>query len=57
MAGSGACGEYDLLIVQADTNWYVVVLEQSDRADQPRRPGDGELAESCRYILNWPRVD
>ena len=50
-------GEYDFPIVQADTTWYVVVLDQSDKPISPRAPVTVTLSESCRYILNWQRVD
>jgi hypothetical protein len=50
-------GEYDFPIIQADTTWYVVVLDQSDQPISPEAPVTVSLVESCRYILNWQRVD
>jgi hypothetical protein len=50
-------GEYDFPIAQADTTWYVVVLDQSDQPISPAAPVTVNLTESCRYILNWQRVD
>ena len=50
-------GEYDFPIVQADTTWYVMVLDQSDQPISPAAPVTVTLTESCRYILNWQRVD
>ena len=50
-------GEYDFPITQADTTWYVVVLDQSDHPISPRAPVTVTLTESCRYTLNWQRVD
>ena len=50
-------GEYDFPIIQADTTWYVVVLDQSDQPISPAAPVAVSLVESCRYILNWQRVD
>jgi hypothetical protein len=50
-------GEYDLPIIQADTTWYVVVLDQADQPISPEAPVVFRLAESCRYILDWKRVD
>ena len=44
-------------ITQADTTWYVVVLDQSDQPISPAAPVTVTLVESCRYILNWQRVD
>ena len=50
-------GEYDFPITQADTTWYVVVLDESDQPISPAAPVTVILTESCRYILNWERVD
>lgn len=50
-------GEYDFPIIQADTTWYVVVLDQSDQPISLAAPVTVTLTESCRYILNWQRVD
>jgi hypothetical protein len=50
-------GEYDFPITQADTTWYVVVLDQNDQPISPEAPVTVNLLESCRYILDWRRVD
>jgi hypothetical protein len=50
-------GEYDFPIIQADTTWYVVVLSQADEPISPEVPVSFSLQESCRYILDWRRVD
>jgi hypothetical protein len=48
-------GEYDFLIIQADTTWYVVVLDRNDQPVSPEAPVTVNLLESCRYILDWRR--
>jgi hypothetical protein len=50
-------GEYDFPIIQADTTWYLVVLDQTDTPISPEVPVTIRLAESCRYILDWQRLD
>ena len=50
-------GEYDFLIIQADTTWYVVVVDQNDQPISPAAPVTVSLVESCRYVLNRQRVD
>jgi hypothetical protein len=50
-------GEYDFPIIQADTTWYVVVLNQADEPISPEVPVPFRLQESCRYILDWKRAD
>jgi hypothetical protein len=50
-------GEYDFPIIQADTTWYVVVLDQADQPISPEVPVEFRMAETCRYILDWRRVD
>jgi hypothetical protein len=50
-------GEYDFLITQADTTWYVVVLDQNDQPLSLPVPVTVRLTESCRYLLDWRRVD
>lgn len=57
VVASKAGGEYDFLITQADTTWYVVVLNQNDQPISPEAPVPVNLLESCRYILDWRRVD
>lgn len=50
-------GEYDFPIIQADTTWKVVVVDGNDQAISAEVPVTVSLVESCRYILNWQRVD
>jgi hypothetical protein len=50
-------GEYDFLILQADTTWTVVVVDQNDQPISPPAPVVVILAESCRYILDWRQAD
>jgi hypothetical protein len=50
-------GEYDFPITQANTTWYVVVLDQAEQPLSPEVPVPFDLAQSCRYILDWQRVD
>lgn len=50
-------GEYDFLITQADTTWYVAILDRNDQPLSPLAPVTVRLTESCRYILDWRRVD
>jgi hypothetical protein len=57
VVASKAGGEYDFAIIQAETIWYVVVLDQADQAISPEASVPFHLHETCRYILNWRRVD
>jgi hypothetical protein len=50
-------GEYDFLITQADTTWYLAILDQNDQPLSPPVPVTVRLVESCRYLLDWQRVD
>jgi hypothetical protein len=50
-------GEYDFAIIQADTTWYLSVVDQNDQPISPEAPVVVTLTESCRYILDWQRVD
>lgn len=50
-------GEYDFNITQADTTWYVIVLNEADEPISPEAPVPFKVSESCRYILNWQRID
>ena len=50
-------GEYDFPIIQADTTWYVVVLDQNDQPISPEAPVTVDLLKSCRYMLDWRRMD
>ena len=49
-------GEYDFPITQADTTWYVVVVDANDQPLSPEAPVTVNLQESCRYILDWRRA-
>ena len=50
-------GEYDFLITQANTTWTVVVVDQDDRPLSPEALVTVDLNESCRYLLDWQRVN
>ena len=53
---SKAGGEYDFAINQAETTWYVVVLDQTDQPISPEVAVRFDPRETCRYILDWRRV-
>lgn len=53
---SKAGGEYDFAIIQAETTWYVVVLDQADVPISPEVAILFAPHETCRYILDWRRV-
>jgi hypothetical protein len=57
VVASKASGEYDFPIVQADATWYVLVLDQGDGPISPEAAVTVDLSQSCRYILDWKRVD
>jgi hypothetical protein len=50
-------GEYDFAIIQAQTTWYVVVVDTADRPISPAVPVAFDPQETCRYVLDWRRVD
>ena len=50
-------GVYDFPITQANTTWTVVVVDQNDQPISPEAHVPFELLVSCRYILDWRRVD
>ena len=50
-------GEYDFLITQANTTWTVVVVNQNDQPISPEALVTVDLNESCRYLLDWRRVN
>lgn len=54
---SKASGEYDFAITQAETTWYVLVLNQVDEPLSPEVPVAFDPQECCRYLLDWRRVD
>lgn len=49
-------GEYDFNISQAETTWYVVVVDEADQPVSPEAAVPFNPAESCRYILNWQQA-
>ena len=49
-------GEYDFAIIQAETTWYVVVLDQVDVPISSEVAVRFDPHETCRYILDWRRV-
>jgi hypothetical protein len=57
IVASKATGEYDFPISQAETTWYVLVLDQADQTISPEAPVRFDPRESCRYLLDWRRVD
>jgi len=56
VVASKGSGEYDFNINQAETTWYVVVVDQADQPVSPEAAVRFNPAESCRYILNWQQV-
>lgn len=56
VVSSKAGGEYDFAIIQAETTWYVVVLDQADVPISPEVAVRFDPHETCRYILDWRRV-
>lgn len=50
-------GEYDFAVIQAQTTWYVVVVDAADRPISPAVPVAFNPQETCRYVLDWRRVD
>jgi hypothetical protein len=57
IVASKAGGEYDFAIIQAETTWHVVVLDQAERPVSPEAAVPFDPHETCRYILDWRRVD
>lgn len=57
VVASKASGEYDFAIIQAETTWYVVVVDQADEPLSPEAAVCFDPRETCRYILDWQRVD
>jgi hypothetical protein len=50
-------GGFVFNIVQAETTWYVVVLNEADEPISPEAAVPFRVSESCRYILNWQRAN
>jgi len=57
VVASKAGGEYDFAINQAETTWYVVVLDQNDQPISPEVAVHFDPHETCRYILDWRRLN
>jgi hypothetical protein len=57
VVASKAGGDYDFAITQAETTWYVVVLDQADQPLSPEVAVRFDPHETCRYILNWRRAN
>ena len=57
VVASKAGGEYDFVISQAETTWYVTVLNQADQPVSPEAAVAFDPDQACRYILDWRRVD
>jgi hypothetical protein len=57
VVASKAGGEYDFAIIQAETAWYVAVVDQADQPISPLEAVPFNPQQSCRYILDWQRVD
>ena len=54
--GGGEVGQYDCRIDQANSTFYVVVLDEADRPISPEAAVDLDLLVSCRYIQDWRRT-
>lgn len=50
-------GEYDVALTQGETTWFVVVVDGDGRPISPVVAVAFRPAESCRYMLDWRRVD
>ena len=50
-------GEYDVALGQGETPWTVVILDQADRPISPEVAVAFDPSQSCRYILDWQRVN
>lgn len=57
VVASKGSGEYDFAVIQAQTTWYVVVLDQADQPISPEVAVPFDPQETCRYILDWRRTD
>lgn len=57
IVASKAGGEYDFAIIQAETTWHVVVLDQADQPISPEVAVHFDPHETCRYLLDWRRSD
>ena len=50
-------GEYDFVIIQATTTWYVFVVDEADQPLSLEIAVPFDINQSGRYILNWQRSD
>jgi len=57
VVASKAGGEYDFAIIQAEATWYIVVLDQADQPISPEVAVRFDPRQTCRYILDWQRVN
>ena len=57
VVGTKGGGEYDIMVLQAEATWYVVVLDEADQPISPEAPVHFNPIEACWYRLNWQRTD
>jgi len=57
VVGSKGGGEYDIPVLQAETTWYVVVLDVSDQPISPEAAIQFNPLQACWYRLDWQRID
>jgi len=44
-------------VAQGNTTWYAVVVDQADQPISPEVAVRFDPQETCRYILDWRRVN
>jgi hypothetical protein len=57
VVGTKGGGEYDIMVLQAEATWYVVILDEADQPISPEVPVHFNPVEACWYRLNWQRTD
>jgi hypothetical protein len=57
VVGTKGGGEYDFPIIQAETTWYVVILDEADQPLSPEAPVHVNPTEACWYRLDWQRIN
>jgi hypothetical protein len=57
VVSSKSTGEYDFPVSQAAMTWYVLVLDPADQTISAEVPVNFDPGESCRYLLDWQRID
>jgi hypothetical protein len=57
VVGTKGGGLYDFPIIQAETTWYVEILDEADQPLSPAAPVNFNPLEACWYRLDWQRVD